>query len=73
MKPWWRSRTLWLNAIAVALIALEARFELLQPLLPVNVYALFATALPVVNAVLRLITSTALSVSPATGEGDASR
>jgi hypothetical protein len=73
MKPWWRSRTLWLNAIAVALLALEARFALLQPLLPVNVYALFATALPVVNAVLRLITTTALSVSPSNGEGDASR
>lgn len=73
MKPWWRSRTLWVNALVAGLVALEVRFELLQPLLPVNVYALVATVLPVINVVLRTVTNSALSVSPSTGEGDASR
>jgi hypothetical protein len=55
-KPWWKSKTLWLNLIAAALIALEAEFSLLQPLLPGNVYAYFAVVLPVANALLRVIT-----------------
>ena len=37
-KAWWRSRTLWCNAAAAALVALEANTGLLQPHLPVNFY-----------------------------------
>jgi heme A synthase len=75
MKPWWSSRTLWLNAVAVALVALEAQFGVLQPLLPVNLYAAVAVVLPVANAVLRLLTSTAIAMRPgeASGDGDGSR
>lgn len=61
-KAWYRSRTLWLNVAALMLLAAEAKFALLQPLLPANVYACIAFALPVANAALRLITTTALSV-----------
>lgn len=57
IKPWWQSKTLWLNLISAALLALEAQFGLLQPYLPGNVYAWFAVGLTVVNAVLRAVTA----------------
>jgi hypothetical protein len=60
-KPWWKSKTLLLNLIAAALIALEAQFTLLQPYLPGNVYAWFAVALTVSNAILRVITAAPLA------------
>lgn len=62
-KPWWRSRTLLVNAAVLALAAAETQLQVLQPLLPVNVYSLIAFGLPVVNALLRVIT-----VQPLTGE-----
>lgn len=60
-KPWWKSKTLWLNLIGAALIALEAQFSLLQPYLPGSVYAWIATALTVANAILRVITAAPLA------------
>lgn len=62
VKPWWRSRTLLANALAAALVALEASTGLLQPYLPVNLYTAVAVALPVINAVLRVITTQALTL-----------
>lgn len=59
-KPWWASRTLRINALAAALVALEAGTGLLQPLLPVNFYTAVAVGLPVINAVLRVVTTQAL-------------
>lgn len=59
-KPWWTSRTLRINALAAALVALEAGTGLLQPLLPVNFYTAVAVGLPVINAVLRVVTTQAL-------------
>lgn len=56
-KHFCRSKTLWVNAIAAALVALEASTGLLQPHLPVNLYTALAVSLPVVNAVLRVITT----------------
>lgn len=53
-KPWYRSRVLWINAIAVALLAAESQLNLLQQVLPGNVYQWAAFFLPVINAVLRL-------------------
>lgn len=61
-KAWWKSRTLWLNAGAAGLVALEASTGLLQPLLPVNLYTAAAVALPVANAMLRVVTTQALTV-----------
>ena len=60
-KPWWRSRTLWFNALCAALAAAQAGYGLLQPLLPVNAYAVLAFALPLGNAVLRVRTTQPLS------------
>lgn len=69
-KPWWHSRTLWLNAVALALAAAESQLQLLQPLLPVNVFALVAFVLPVANAALRFVTTQGVAVSaPKAPEG----
>lgn len=57
-KRWWHSRTIIFNAVIAALLAAESQVNLLQPLLPVNVYALVAFALPVANAALRFVTAT---------------
>lgn len=61
-KCWWKSRTLWLNAACAALIALEAATGIIQPHVPVNVYLVMAVLLPPVNAILRVITTQALSL-----------
>ncbi|MOA31075.1 hypothetical protein D3C78_1522130 [compost metagenome] len=55
-KHWISSKTLWVNATAAALVALEAGTGLLQPHLPVNLYTAVAVGLPVLNAVLRVLT-----------------
>lgn len=62
-KPWWQSKTLIVNALASGLVALEAGTGLLQPHLPVNLYTAIAVALPIINAMLRVVTSQALSGS----------
>lgn len=56
-KPWWKSRTIWVNAGMAALTALEGVTGWLQPYLPVNFYVAMAVALPIVNGVLRAITT----------------
>ena len=63
MKPWYTSKTIIINAIVAALVALEAGTGLLQPHLPGNFYVIIAVCLPVVNAVLRVITTTALTAN----------
>lgn len=55
-KRWFTSKTLWLNVVAAGLVALEAGWGLLQPMLPVNFYTLLAVVLPVANAMLRVLT-----------------
>lgn len=56
-KCWSRSKTLWINAAAAGMVAFEAASGLLQPHLPVNLYTAVAVALPVINAVLRVLTT----------------
>lgn len=48
------SVVLWFNALAAMSFAAEAKLELLQPLLPVNVYAVLSFVLIVGNAGLRV-------------------
>lgn len=57
MKKWWKSRTLWFNALVAGLAAVEATVNIVQPYVAGNVYAWFVFALTVGNAVLRVITS----------------
>lgn len=61
MKPWWQSKTLWVNMIIAALAALEAGTGVLQPFLPANFYAMVAVGLPVVNSILRVLTTSGLT------------
>lgn len=61
-KPWWRSKTIVVNALVAALVALEAGTGLLRPLLPVNFYTVVAVGLPIINAMLRVITTQALTL-----------
>ena len=63
MKLWYQSKTIIVNAIVAALVALEAGTGLLQAYLPGNFYTIIAVSLPVVNAILRVITTTALTAS----------
>lgn len=60
-KPWWQSKTLWFNAIAAALAALEASSDLIQPYVPGDVYAWGMLLLVAGNAVLRIVTSQGLT------------
>ena len=62
MKRWHKSKTLWLNVVVVVLALAESQLNILQPVLPVNFYAMVAFGLPLLNAALRLITSQALSL-----------
>lgn len=57
MKPWYKSRTLRFNAFCAALAAFEGVSGLLQPHLPINLYTALSIALPIGNAVLRVITT----------------
>lgn len=60
-KPWWKSKTIWANAIVLMLAAAESQIGLLQGVLPGGLYAWVAFAMPVVNAGLRLLTTTAVT------------
>ena len=57
VKQWWQSKTIWLNILGAVLIALEAKFSMLQPFLPGNVYAWFSVFLTAANAAVRVVTA----------------
>lgn len=59
-KPWYKSKTLWLNAIALALAAAAENWSALQGVLPAHWYAWFAFALPIGNALIRTVTTQAI-------------
>lgn len=57
-KPWYKSKTLWVNALAAALAALEASTGALKPALgDKGLYVAIAVGLPVINAALRAATT----------------
>ena len=59
-KAWWKSKTVWLNALVLTFGELERRLDLVQSVAPAEVYAGIAIALPVANIFLRGITSVPL-------------
>ena len=61
-KPWFKSKTLWFNALVAALAALEASASMVQPLVAGNVYGYALLLLTVGNAALRIITTQGLSL-----------
>lgn len=61
-KPWWKSRVLWFNALVAVAAIVEAQTALLAQILPPHVYPAAALGVAVVNAVLRVITATGLTL-----------
>lgn len=57
-KSWWKSRTLWFNALVAVLATLEASTGLLAQLFTPQVYPAVALSIALTNAVLRIITTT---------------
>lgn len=60
MKRWYKSKTIWVNVGAAALMALEASTGLLKPYMADTFWVAMAVSLPMVNAMLRVITSQGL-------------
>lgn len=56
-KDWWKSKTLWFNAICGVLTALEVSMNLIQPHIPGNVYGWVLMFVTLVNAFLRVISN----------------
>jgi hypothetical protein len=61
-KPWWLSKMLWFNFIAVALAAVEANLHVIQPQMSANFYEVFSFGVAVGNAALRFITTSPLAL-----------
>lgn len=62
MKPWYKSKTLWLAVLAELAMNVDAVESFLQPILPTNLYELAAKTLPALFIVLRVLTTTKLIV-----------
>jgi hypothetical protein len=63
VKHWYQSRTLWVNffyILAAALVDTQPVLPLLQGMLPAKVHTYMLFSLPIVNAILRVITSRGL-------------
>jgi hypothetical protein len=72
-KPWWKSKTLIFNMLAVLFVAIEAKFDLLKPYLPDQWYAYAVVILGATNAVLRIITTQALVLKAIVKTDDAAK
>lgn len=62
-KPWWKSKTIWFNALATVAGGVEVvaqNLPVLQAVLPPGTGAALAVAVPVVNVVLRAVTKSAI-------------
>lgn len=62
MKKWYHSKTLIFNAIVAGLIALEATTNIFKPYVSDLFYVALAVVLPVVNAMLRIVTTQAIEL-----------
>lgn len=56
-KKWYRSKTLWLNAISAGLIVVEANIGVVRSMFGPTSYLALIGALAAANAFLRCITS----------------
>jgi len=55
-KPWWQSKIILVNLLALALATLEANITALQGHIPGGLLAWLTVVLPMVNIVLRFVT-----------------
>jgi hypothetical protein len=72
-KPWWCSKTLWLNALAASFLLAEANVRALQGLVPDTLQKWLVFGLPIANVWLRVITSQGLSFKPKMPQGSEDR
>ena len=56
-KKWYHSKTIWFNATVASLLLIEQSLPTLQPLIPINIYAVATVVIPLVNVWLRTITT----------------
>lgn len=61
-KIWWKSRVLWFNALVAVLAIAEAQTAQLAQILSPHVYPYVALGVAAVNAVLRVVTATGLTL-----------
>lgn len=60
-KPWWKSKTLWFNALVAAGTAIEAYISVIQYNFDPRVYLMIVGAVSGVNVVLRFISTQGLT------------
>lgn len=63
MKPWYKSKTVWVNAVIAALSSLELSTGILKPYLPTHWYIIVAVFLPMINVALRVITNQKITIT----------
>lgn len=56
-KKWYQSKTMLFNLLVASMLLIEQNLNFLQPLLPINIYALLSFVVPLVNMWLRVITT----------------
>lgn len=56
-KKWYQSKTMLFNLLVASMLLIEQNLNFLQPLLPINIYALLSFVVPLVNVWLRVITT----------------
>ena len=62
MKNWYQSKTMWFNIISAVLVVLEAQIGVLTPLLPSDVAPWVLLGIPIINVVLRVITTQPIAI-----------
>jgi hypothetical protein len=65
VKPWYTSRTFWLNLTVLGIGAAADNVAQLNGLLPVSIFKIVSFGLPVLNIGMRFITTQALTAGRA--------
>lgn len=60
-KPWYQSKTLWVNAAFAATTVLEANLQVIQSLMGAQAYLGMLAGAAFINGVLRLVTTQGIS------------
>lgn len=63
MKPWWESKTIWLNVVVGILATADALTGALKPILPPDIMGGIVTGLAIANVALRAMTGQPVSLS----------
>lgn len=66
MKPWWESKTIWLNVAVGVLAAADALTGALKPFIPPELMGGIVTGLAIANVALRAVTGQPVSLSKPT-------